>query len=35
MSLPVGVMDDLELSSKSSMTPAGSNLGEYAYYRML
>jgi hypothetical protein len=30
MSLPAGVMDELELmmNSNSSMTPAGSNLGE-------
>jgi hypothetical protein len=33
MSLPAGVMDELELSSNSSMTPAGSNIGEY--YQML
>jgi hypothetical protein len=30
MSLPAGVMDELELmSSNSSMTPAGSVIGEY------
>jgi hypothetical protein len=34
MSLQAGVMDELELcSSKSSMTPAGSDNGEY--YQML
>jgi len=35
MSLPlVGVMDELELSSNSSMTPtSGSDIGEY--YQML
>jgi hypothetical protein len=33
MSLPAGVMDELELSSNSSMTPAGSDIGEY--YQML
>jgi hypothetical protein len=29
MSLPDGVVDELEQSSNSSMTPAGSNLVEY------
>jgi hypothetical protein len=29
MSLPAGVMDELELHSNSSMTPAGSDIGEY------
>jgi hypothetical protein len=29
MSLPAAVMDELELLSNSSKTPAGSNLGEY------
>jgi hypothetical protein len=33
MSLPAGVMDKMELSSTSSMTPAGSDIGEY--YQML
>jgi len=27
--LPVGVIDELKRSFNSSMTPAGSNLGEY------
>jgi hypothetical protein len=29
MSLPAGIVDELERSSESSMTPAGSNLREY------
>jgi hypothetical protein len=29
MSLPAGVMGDLEHSSNSSMTPAGSDIGEH------
>jgi len=29
MSLPAGVMDELELRSNLSMTPAGSDIGEY------
>jgi len=33
MLLPAGVMDEMELSSISSMTPAGSDIGEY--YQML
>ena len=33
MSLPAGVMDGLELSSKPAMTPAGNDIGEY--YQML
>jgi hypothetical protein len=33
MSLPAGVMVDLELHSISSMTPAASDIGEY--YQML
>jgi hypothetical protein len=33
MSLPVGVMDELELRFNSSMTPDGSDLDEY--YQML
>jgi hypothetical protein len=33
MSLPAGVMDELELRSNSSMTSAGSDIGEY--YQML
>jgi hypothetical protein len=28
-SVPAGVMNELELSSKSSMTPAGSDIGEH------
>jgi hypothetical protein len=31
--LPAGVMDELERSFNSSMTPAGSDIGEY--YQML
>jgi hypothetical protein len=31
--LPAGVMDELELTFNSSMTPAGSDSGEY--YHML
>jgi hypothetical protein len=31
--LPAGVMDEFERISNSSMTPAGSDLGEY--YQML
>jgi hypothetical protein len=33
MSLPAGVMDELELQFHSSMTPAGSDIDEY--YQML
>jgi hypothetical protein len=33
MSLPVGVMDELELRFNSSMTPAGRDIGKY--YQML
>jgi hypothetical protein len=33
MSLLAGVMDELALRSNLSMTPAGSNIGEY--YQML
>jgi hypothetical protein len=33
MPLQTGVMDELERSSNSSMTPAGSDIGEY--YHML
>jgi hypothetical protein len=33
MSLPAGVMDELELSSIASMTLAGCDIGEY--YQML
>jgi hypothetical protein len=33
MSLPAGVIDELELRFNSSMTPAGSDIGEY--YQML
>jgi hypothetical protein len=33
MLLLAGVMDELELSPSSSMTPAGSNIGEY--YQMV
>jgi hypothetical protein len=33
MSLTAGVMDALERSSDASMTPAGSDIGEY--YQML
>jgi hypothetical protein len=29
MSLPAGFMDELEIRSISSMTPAGSDIGEY------
>jgi hypothetical protein len=29
MSLPADIMDELEVSSNSSMTPAGSDIGEY------
>jgi hypothetical protein len=29
MSLPAGVTDELTLSSNSTMTPAGSDIGEY------
>jgi hypothetical protein len=31
--LPAGVMDELELRSIASMTPTGSDIGEY--YQML
>jgi hypothetical protein len=31
--MPAGVMDELELRSNSSMTPGGSDIGEY--YQML
>jgi hypothetical protein len=30
MSLTAGVMDELELRSNSSMTPAGSDIGEFS-----
>jgi hypothetical protein len=33
MSLPAGVIDALELRSNASMTPAGTDIGEY--YQML
>jgi hypothetical protein len=33
MLLPAGVMDELVLSPSSSMTPAGSDIGEY--YQLL
>jgi len=33
MSLPAGVVDELESSSNSPMTPTGSDTGEY--YQML
>jgi hypothetical protein len=33
MSLPAGIIDEIELSSNSSMTPADSDIGEY--YQML
>jgi hypothetical protein len=33
MSLPAGVMDELELRSNSSMTPASNDIG--VYYQML
>jgi len=33
MPLQTGVMDELELRSNSSITPAGSDIGEY--YQML
>jgi len=33
MSLPAGVMNELEVRSNSSMTPACSDIGEY--YQML
>jgi hypothetical protein len=33
MSLPAGVLDELEISSNASMTPAGSDISEY--YQML
>jgi hypothetical protein len=33
MSLPAAVMDELELFSNSSMTPAGSDISEH--YQML
>jgi hypothetical protein len=33
MSLPAGVMDALEFCANASITPAGSDIGEY--YQML
>jgi hypothetical protein len=33
MSLPAGVVDEMELSSNASTTPAGSDIGQY--YQML
>jgi len=33
MSLPAGIMDEMEVRSNSSMTPAGGDFGEY--YQML
>jgi hypothetical protein len=33
MSLPAGIMVELEMSSNASTTPAGSDIGEY--YQML